>query len=134
MVNWDYWIWQKKLPGRDRQMRAITGIMELLTEKVIELRSELALQRKMVELIKSSQPQAVVRDAHTQILRLLLNSSMLTYRQVADQLGMAPSSVRVYVAEMRKLGVPLSKRGSGNRVLVGIEPEKAESVREFLKG
>src|SRR3989338_3794453 len=130
----------KSAGSLDSLIGAVEAITEMRESMIInnkEIAGLLALrQEKETQVIIEKQPSApvMIKDRHRQLIRLLMSeASSVDYAQISRKLGVAKSSVRVYVSDLQNLGFPFLKKKAGGKVLIRLNSESRDFVRELLE-
>ncbi|GEM_PF-6275987 len=121
----------------DRIMSELGDLRESMIINNKEMAELLAARQneKETKVIIEKEPvvPVVIKDRHMQLIRLLMNeASAVDYAQISRKLGVAKSSVRVYVSDLKNLGFPFLKKKAGGKVLIKLNPESYAFVRELL--
>ena len=80
-----------------------------------------AATRDVIESIRN------LNECHRRILNVFLQSDqpddLLSYEEIGARLALSAATVRGYVADLRRLGFPLTERREGRKVLIGMSNE-----------
>ena len=109
-------------------------INELLREKPAAPEVKIIREQPEIHVLKEQVAPVVIKERHRQLVRLLMNAtSLMDYSEISKKLGVAKSSVRVYVSDLQNLGFPFAKRKSEGRVMISVKPESYSFVKDLVE-
>jgi len=108
-------------------MSAVSAGFDELRADIADLRESIILNSVLVARIQIKNPVVrdpmpdVMKESHRKLLGMLLDRKVLTYAEIAQFMGIAKSSARVYVSDLEKFGFPIIKADAGGKVIMKID-------------